>query len=252
MTPRTVATKVKQVLKWLWARWYLAIALLLLVLWLGVLVAYRLGAEGISVRSRSGQTVNLDFGRQHDHTWVAVGPGVGLELDAYNKQLHGTIARVKPGIPGLCWVCGDNVPAGGLAMVKYRQGDWYFKAPQDYRNNSEATRGRRPASRAYILTIAYNVATNERVIVAADATVEAQATELRNRGLTASVANLLTLDPAWHVLSMQREGCVIFNAAFVVLALLLALIAVPVELLRARWRRQAERRRIAPAIVRRN
>ena len=239
----------KQMLHWLLARWYRLIALLLVLMWLGVLIAYRLGAQGFSVRSQSGQTVNLDFGREHDQPWVGVGSGVGMELNVYNQRLHGSIAKTKAGLPLLCWVCGDNVPAGGLAMVTHRQGDWYFKAPADYSKNSEAMHGRRQASRDYILTIAFNVVTHDRVIVAATSTLAAQTTELRTRGLTASDANLLTLDAAWQGLSMQREGCVVFNAAFVFAGLLLLVIAVPIELLRSRRRRQREAQRIARAVV---
>lgn len=239
----------KQVLHWLVARWYRLIALLLALMWVGVLVAYRLGAQGVSVRSQSGQTVNLDFGREHDQPWVGVGPSVGMELNVYNQRLHGSIAKMKAGLPLLCWVCGDNVPAGGLAMVTHRQGDWYFKAPADYSKNSEAVRGRRQASRDYILTIAFNVVTHERVIVAATSTLAAQTAELGRRGLTASDPNLLALDTTWQGLSMQREGCVVFNAAFVIAGLLLLMIAVPVELLRSHRRRQREQQRIARAIV---
>ena len=241
---------VKRLLHWIMAHWYRWIALLLLLMWVGVLVAYRLGAQGISVRSRSGQQVDLDFGREHDRPWVGVGPGVGMELNIYGDALHGTVAKLKPGLPLLCWVCGDNVPAGSLAMVTHRQGDWYFKAPADYSKNSEAVHGRRLVSREYILTLAYNVTTRERVIVAATSTVQAQQAELSQRGLSASEPNLLQVDSAWQALSMQREGCVVFNAAFVALYLLLVLIAVPIELLRSRARRRREQQRIAPAIAR--
>ncbi len=240
----------KQLLHWLVARWYRWIALLLLLLWIAVLVAYRLGAQGFSVSSRSGQTVNLDFGREHDRQWVRVGPGEGMELNVYGAALHGSVAKLKPGLPVLCWVCGDNVAADPLVSATHRQGDWYFKAPEDFSKNSEATHGLRQVSRDYILTLAYNVATRERVIVAATSTPQAQQAELAARGLSASVANLLKVDATWRGLSMQREGCVVFNVAFIALALLLVMIAVPVELLRSRFRRRREQQRIALAIVR--
>ena len=100
--------------------------------------------------------------REYDHPVVELRDGVGLELDANGSQLTGTIVKLEPAPIGLCWLCGRNDTAGGIARVAYRQGDWLFRAPEDPSSNDEVLRGASPESRDYILTLAYNRATGER------------------------------------------------------------------------------------------
>jgi hypothetical protein len=203
--------------------WFLGVFVIIGGLWVVTLIAYASGAEGISVRNRyTGQPATIDFMREHERPLVSLGDGVALELDANGPQLRATVVKVEPGLPGLGWVCGELDTAGGLAMVTHRQGDWFFRAPSDESNNHEAVHGRRPESRAFILTLAYDRKTGERVIVEPDTPLPAQAELLAARGLAVSEDARLTFPALTDlpVVSMQREGCVIFNVAFVLVTLL--------------------------------
>jgi hypothetical protein len=116
----------------------------------------------------------------------------------------------------LCVFCGWNLKAGGIAMVEYRRGDWFYSAPHDESQFLEAHVGSE-RSRTFILTRAYNRATRERVVVGADSSLAEQELALSQRGLT--------VDPQWRLqtatirdlpsVSMMREGCVITQLAFV-------------------------------------
>jgi hypothetical protein len=209
--------------RWFLGHWFLGVFAIIGGIWVLTLVAYAAGAEGISFRNRyTGQPATIDFMREHERPYVGLADGVGLGLDTGGPQLRATIVKLEPGLPGLRWVCGSNDTAGGIAMVTHRQGDWLYRAPSDESKNDEAVNGRRPESRAYILTLAYNRATGERVVVEPDTPVAAQAELLAARGLEVSDATRMTLESLTDlpVVSMQREGCVIFNAAFIAVTLL--------------------------------
>jgi hypothetical protein len=223
--------------------WFVGVFAIIAVIWVITLVAYALGFKGVSFRNKfTGQDATIDFMRQHDRVFLQLADDVGLELNPGGPHLSGTIVKLSSGLPGLCWVCGDHETAGGIAIVDYRLGDWLFRAPFDNSKNSEVEHGR-PESRAFILTIAYDRASGERVQVAPTADLAAQQLALSTRGLVPSDA--ARIDPEnladLPVVSMQREGCVIFNMAFVAVTLLwlvlgrLALLLVRV--VRARRRR---------------
>lgn len=78
--------------------------------------------------------------------------------------------------------------------------------------------GKRPESRAFILTLAYDRTTGERVVVEPETSVAAQGELLAARGLAVSESTQLTLESIADlpVVSVEREGCSIFNAAFAV------------------------------------
>lgn len=165
---------------------------------------------------------------------------MGLELYEAGPTLHATVVRLEDAPFFLCWVCGAKQLHGGVAIVDYRQGDWFFRAAQDLTQNSEATHGRRRESREYILTVAYNRATGERLIGEPD--VASQTRLLAEKGLAPTDASriaaaaLADLAPA----SMMREGCMVFNLAFVAVTGLWFLIGGPIALIaRHRRRRRA-------------
>jgi hypothetical protein len=108
--------------------------------------------------------------------------------------------------------------------------------------------GRRPESRAFILTLAYDRTTGERVVVEANTTLAAQERLLGARGLVVSEATRITPESLvdLSVVSVQREGCVIFNAAFVAASLLwLVFGGLTLLLVRAIASRRARRSRQA-------
>lgn len=196
--------------RWLVAHWFGAVALLIGGLWIATLIAYAVGAEGISVGSRrTGQRATLDFMRRHDQPVLGLRPGVGLSLYAGARAdvVGGTVVRLRPAPPVLCWVCGDQQLAGGLAIVSHRAGDWLYRAPTD-----------RPPTHAPAL--AYHRGTGE--LLPGGAGAAAEAAVLAGRGLIVSEATRLRRDGVADLttVSMLREGCVIFNAAYVLLLLL--------------------------------
>lgn len=221
--------------------WFLGVFAIIFGVWLLTLVAYDLGVDGISFRNRyTGQYATIDFMREHDRPFVGLADGVGLELDDGGPQLRATVVALEPGLPGFGLVCGTHGTADGIAMVTHRHGDWLYRAPSDESKNYEAVHGRRPESRAFILTIAYERTTGERVVVQPDTPLGAQEALLAERGLAVSDATRLSLESLADlpVISMQREGCVIFNAAFVAVTLLWLVIGglalLLVRLVRAR------------------
>lgn len=226
--------------RWLLAHWFTFILALVVALWVITATAYYLGFSGLRFRNRfTGQDAVIDFMRKYDRPVVELGPDVGLELDQRGTGLHAAIVRLEDAPFFLCWVCGRKQLHGGIAMVDYRQGDWLYRAPEDLSTNSEATRGRRRESREYIRTVAYNRATGERLIGEID--VASQARLLAEKGLAPtdatrlSPAALADLAPA----SMMREGCMVFNLAYIAVLLLWLVIAGPLALLARRRRRRS-------------
>lgn len=207
--------------KWFLRHWFAGVFLIIGAVWVITTVAYVSGAKNITFANRYGKPATIEFMRQYDHPAVGLGEGLGLELDERGPHLHGTVVKLEPGLPVFCLLCGANAAAGGLARVDFRQGDWFFRAPEDLSRNSEARNGR-PQSRDFILTIAYNRATGERVLAGVDDSLGRQEQTLAGKGLAATGENRLTLESISDLpaLSMQKEGCVIVQAAFVAAALL--------------------------------
>lgn len=208
-----MAAMLDRVRRWFLRHWFAGVFAIIGGLWLVTTIAYALGMSGISVGNRyTGQRATIDFQRGYDHPVLALADGVGLEID----HGHGSVIAVKPGLPIVCWVCGDLARGGGIGLADHRQGDWFFRAPRDESHNDEALHGRE-ASRAFILTLAYNRATGERVRVLATTSLADQAALLAARGLdpgpgtALAPANLADLPE----LSMQREGCLVVQLAFV-------------------------------------
>lgn len=212
--------------RWFMRHWFVGVYAIIGGFWLVTTVAWLVGAERITVGTRYGPPATIDFMRRHDRPALSLSDDVALSLYAKAATLSGSLIRVKPGPPVLCWLCGFSVDDGGIAPnVAYRNGDWFFRAPVDNRRSKEAHEGRQE-SREFILTIAYNRATHDRVMVSADATLEEQSAELASRGLEATEAQQLTPATVGDLptLSMTSEGCMIYNLAFIAAALLWLLV----------------------------
>ncbi len=196
--------------RWLVAHWFGAVALLIGGLWITTLIAYAAGADGVRFGNRfTGQRATLDFMRRHDQPVLGLRPGAGLSLYAGARAdvIGGTVVRLRPAPPVLCRVCGELQLGGGLAIVSHRAGDWLYRAPTD-----------RPPPHAPAL--AYHRGTGE--IVAGGGGAAAEAAALAERGLVVSEAASLRRDGVADLttVSMLREGCMIFNAAYLLLLLL--------------------------------
>ncbi len=206
----------KKLRQWFLHHWFGGVFAILGSIWLATTVAYALGAKSITFGNRYGTDATIEFGREHDRPVLGLADGVGLELDAEGPALHGTIVKLEAGLPVLCWICGDQDTAGGVGRVDYRQGDWFFRVPRDESLN-RALQEERSEWRDFVLTIAYNRATGERVKVDAQASFAEQEQVLAQRGLVVGKAAQLRPESLSDLpaVSMQREGCVIVQAAFV-------------------------------------
>jgi hypothetical protein len=216
---------------WFLRNWFAGIYVILGGVWLATTIAYLTGAKSITFGNRYGQKPTIDFMREHERTVVGLADGLGLELAAGGPKLHGSVVKLRAGLPIVCWVCGDFDEDGGIGQVDFRQGDWFFRAPTDLSKNSQLKNGREEWVAA-MRTIAWNRATAERVQVGIQDSLGAQEAELEKRGLVRSPATALSAETIadLETVSMQREGCVIYNAAFVAAALLWLVIGGPIWL----------------------
>ena len=215
---------------WYRRRWFVAVLATIALLWFVTTVAYGFGAGGITFGSRvTGNRARIDFQRAHDRPVLDLAAGVGLQLDGVGGGLRGTVVTLRPGLPLVfCWLCGRDRTAGAIADVEHRAGDWLYRAPADLARqlaDMERAGGSprwRTQRRAMISTLAYNRATGERLEVAATATADDQARELAARGLVTSELTRLSVVTLADLRAapMQREGCVVVQAAFIAAALL--------------------------------
>lgn len=230
--------------RWFLRRWFVGVFAIIGVVWVITEVAWLAGAKSITFGNRYGPPATIDFMREHDRPVLALGDGVGLRLRLDGDSIDGSIERYKPGPPVLCLVCGYHTSDGGVAPgITHRDGDWFYRAPRDESKSREAHEGR-PESRAYILTIAYNRATGERVQVGADDSLDQQTKVLAQKGLVVTAEHGMGLDDLVDLqsLSVMSEGCAIFNLAFVAATLLWLLFGgLAAGIVRMRRRRSANR-----------
>ncbi|MBS1117914.1 MAG: hypothetical protein H6Q90_142 [Deltaproteobacteria bacterium] len=232
--------------RWFVAHWFSGVFAIVAVIWVITMIAYASGADSVSFGNRyTHQDATIDFEREHDHPIYELAEGLGLEIDPGTPPRRASIVRLDAGIPIICWLCGKLHKSGGIAMADFRRGDWFYRAPSDDSHNSEALHGRRAESRAYILTLAYNRRTGERIQVEATTTVAEQVLLLQSHGLAVSDADRLAPAALADLasLSIQREGCVIVNAAFVAVTLLWLVVGGLALALGAMVRRMRSRRR---------
>ncbi len=195
--------------------WFAGVFVIIGIVWLLTTIAYFSGAQSITFPNRYGKRPTIDFNRKYDFPVVDLGQDVGLMIDKGGQQLHGSILKLKEGVPILCWLCGERRKAGYIGIAAFRKGDWFFRAPRDETRNTEARQGR-PESRDFILTIAYNRATGERLRVEVDQSVDDQARLLADKGLFATKDTMLTQESLADLppVSMLREGCAVVQLAF--------------------------------------
>lgn len=210
------------VTRWYRRHWFGGTFLIILGLWALTLAFYVFGAEGISFDVGATQNATIDFNREYDHDVLDLGEGRGLELHEPPPgfPLTGSLIELKDGLPVICWVCGDKRMAGGLLTVEHRSGDWYFRKPDKDRKVDLSTLNAKTRDR--FLTVAFNAKTGERVMVGENDSAEKQAEALASHGLDASSAPPLAPEALadLRLASMQREGCVVFNFAFIAVLLL--------------------------------
>ncbi|NMB76642.1 MAG: hypothetical protein GYA21_16120 [Myxococcales bacterium] len=201
--------------------WFAGVFVIIGIVWLLTTIAYFSGAQSITFPNRYGKRPTIDFSRKYDFPVVDLGRDVGLMIDNGGQQLQGSILKLKEGVPILCWLCGERRNAGHIGRAAFRKDDWFFRAPRDESRNTEARRGR-PESRDFILTIAYNRATGERLRVEVDQSVEEQARLLADKGLFATEDTMLTQESLADLppVSMLREGCAVVQLAFAACSIL--------------------------------
>ena len=209
--------------------WFLGVYVIIAGLWLVTTVAYALGAGGITFGNRyTGDRARIDFQRGHDRQVLALPHRRGLLIHP-GTPVHATVVPLRRGLPApICWACGKDETAGAVVDVEYRRGPWLYHAPLAIADElaALARAGGDPrwqARRAEMLrTVAYNLDTGELRQVAATATVDDQARALAELGLPLDDGARLSSATAGDLrtASIQREGCVIVQLAFVAVALL--------------------------------
>ena len=221
--------------------WFLGILVILLAVWGALGLAYLLGAEGVTVRARGGQSATLDFMRdQEEPVVLGLTDSVGLELAGDGSEsglISGRIIGLESVPVPLC-VCGDNWSSMGYGEVDYRQGDWLFRAPKEPMSRKSLDSGSESWRKA-MLTLAYNPTTQERVLQEPDDTLERQRSLLAEHGLNPSEDQRLALARLGDLktVSMRSERCMIYFGAFVLSVSLWLLIGGPIALVQRRRRR---------------
>jgi hypothetical protein len=236
---------------WFLAHWFAGVFAIIGVLWVVTLVAYFSGARGISFGNRyTGRRATIDFQRQHDKNVLGLRDDAGLEVRETALGMRGTVVALKPGIPVVGAICGAHQLSGGIAVVEFRKGDWFYRRPVDPHqiivgssgHREEQHGAKRTPFQTFMMTVAYNRATGERVVVDADEGKDAQEKALSKRGLEFSNATRLDADLLKDLsrTSMSSEGCMVFNAAFMAAGLLWLLVGgLAVAVVAALKRRRA-------------
>ena len=199
-------------------------------LWLVVTVAWFLGAEGVSVPTKTGQVATIDFNRKYDSTAVRLAPGI-----ARLESPPGEVARLKPAWIPYCWLCGRNLLDGPIMQsATHRRGAWIYRAPAIDPNFTGWTNERGIAA---ALTLAFNLETGEVIAADRGSTIETRMAQLGARGLDLDDAS--RIDPSkLEPVSLLSEGCAIVQSAFFVVLPLWSLGFGVVLFVRGRRQRQ--------------
>lgn len=224
--------------------WFIGLLLLLLGVWAVFGLAYLSGADGVTVRARGGQSVTLDFMRDQENPVVlGLAESVGLELETDGStgappgELSGVLIELEP-VPLFMCACGAKWTPTSIAIVDYRQGDWFFRAPKDLGSRGSFESGSE-SWRTAKLTLAYNAITGERVLQDFEDTLERQQSLLTEHGFVPSDELRLDVERLTDLklVSMQSERCMIYFGAFLASLLLWLLIGGPIALIQRRNRR---------------
>jgi len=187
--------------------WWVVVMGLLAILWISVTVIYRQGESG--VRFGTGGA-GLSFDRQHDHALFEVDERAALLVSQ-----GGTMSLVEygRGMFPFCPLCGTHELRGSIVnLAHYYKDGWIYT---DHPGGPFAE--------------LYHVASGKRVDVprpagAAPGQVDAGTLpEYKSRGLTIDADHRITagfIQERFPLLSPIQESCVVFNAAFMLLAAL--------------------------------
>jgi hypothetical protein len=217
--------------------WFFVFLGVIVTLWIFTAVAYATGAAGVKVETRTSEAT-IDFMRDTEFPVLKLKDDLGVELTTFNVEISGgTIVKLRKASFPLCLICGEMETAGRLGSVTYRKGDWYFRAPDataDFVKRFGQTPPREKVEE--IGTVAFNAKSGERIVLPLEATENEQLAALTDKGLTPDHSFKLSPETIGDVqfASMLGEGCVIFNVAFVFVALLYLLVAGPIWLIRRR------------------
>jgi hypothetical protein len=202
-------------------RWYSAAGILLIGLFVVFNLAYRLGAGRLRVGG-----ADTSFHREHDSELY--------EIDETRAFLvHGdfvSIVKYKNGIPPFRPLCGKCDLDGSIFnMASFQKGDWFYS--------------RYPELDA---PDAYNLKTGEIVKLDVPRTKDPKGVDPASvpfyveHGFTFDEALAVTPERVargHEALSKINESCVTFNAAFVLLFGMMALIGIPMLIVGLRRRR---------------
>lgn len=199
--------------------WHTAVGGLLLALFLVFNLAYRLGAGGIRVGG-----ADTSFDREHDSALFKIDERRAFLVDGNFVA----IVKYKDGIPPFRPLCGRcDLDGTVFNMANFQKGDWFYSRYPELDGPD-----------------AYNAKTGELVkldVPRSQKDVDPQQVPFyAEHGFTFDEA--LAVTPArvagqYEQLSKIQESCVTFNAAFVLLFGMMALIGAPMLIVGLRRRR---------------
>jgi hypothetical protein len=201
--------------------WYTAVGALLLGLFVIFNLAYRLGAGGLHIGGAA-----ISFHRAHDRTL--------FKIDDHRAFLvrgdFVSIVKYKDGTPPFRPLCGRCDLDGSIFnMASFQKGDWFYSRYPEFDGPD-----------------AYNLRTGE--VVKLDVVRSRYSKDTDPQSVPFYAAHGFTFDPALAVtpervakeheaLAVIDESCVTFNASFLLLFGMMALIGVPMLIVGIRRRR---------------
>jgi hypothetical protein len=207
--------------------WWAVVLVLLLALWVGVTFFYRRGASGVSVGAGGGGSA-ISFDRQNDFALFKIDDKVGLVV---NRDGSASVARYGRGTFPFCPLCGIYELQGSVVnLARYYRNGWVYT---DYPGGPFAELYH--VASGQTVDVARPVATAAAPAAApaapagADTAAVASLPDYARRGLTFDEANRLTparIQELFQPLAAINESCVVFNAAFMLLAAVWLIIAL--------------------------
>jgi len=212
---------------------FLAVFVLVLILWGAITLFYHLGASGVDF---GGTTASFD--REHDRKVLRIREGVGIAIhtDDPQRARFDLMSVTRASFP-FCPLCGTYTTDGAVVLdAAFHQGDWFYRAPYD---GPLAPGARRENLRG----LAYNRATGQRVEAADGASASEQRKQLDALHLDAADPHRITPQSlaGMPALAMVQESCLVFNAAFLFVTGLWMLIGLVSWLVRRARTRPAAR-----------
>ena len=185
--------------------WWVVVMGLLVTLWISVTVVYRHGESG--VRFGTGGA-GLSFERQNDYALFEIDERAALLVSQDGSM---SVVQYGRGMFPFCPLCGTHELRGSIVnLAHYYKDGWFYT---DHPGGPFAE--------------LYHAASGKRVDVprpagAAPGQIDAGTLpEYASRGLTIDAAHRITaafIDKRFPPLSPIDESCVVFNAAFMLLA----------------------------------